>query len=372
MSETDDRRKDAHSRTDAHLQPPLLTRRTLLGAGLGAAGAALLGAPHDAAAAPAANPAADEEKLYAEAKREGRVVWWTAHYAQSAADAARDAFVARYPGIDVQFIRQTAQVVYQRLTQNLKAGVREVDVFASTDEAHYLVLKKQGVLAPYKPLGVDNLPKAFRTIDPENTYHVGALGFVLINYNTKVTVPPQKWTDLLDRRWRGQITVGHPGFSGFVGNWVVAMWDRYGWDYFTKLAKNNPKIGRSINDTVTDIVSGERLVGAGPDNYSLENKARGNPINVQLPADDAILIVSPVAILKDAPHPNAARLFESFYFTKEYSQTMAKVYNYPLRADVPPPSGIPIDKVKWYRNKAARLETGVPEAIAKWRETFGV
>jgi len=40
MSETDDRRKDAHSRTDAHLQPPLLTRRTLLGAGLGAAGSA--------------------------------------------------------------------------------------------------------------------------------------------------------------------------------------------------------------------------------------------------------------------------------------------------------------------------------------------
>ncbi len=362
----------ADPRKRFHLTPPVLSRRTLLAAGVGAAGAAVLGASGGAEAAPAASPAADEERLYAEAKKEGRVVWWTAHYAQSAADAARDAFVAKYPGIDVQYIRQTAQVIYQRLTQDLKAGVREVDVFASTDEAHYLVLKKQGVLASYRPLGVDNLPKAFRGIDPDNAYHVGALGFVLINYNTKVTVPPQRWTDLLDLRWKGQITLGHPGFSGFVGNWVVAMWDRYGWDYFTKLAKNNPKIGRSINDTVTDIVSGERLVGAGPDNYSLENKARGNPINVQFPADDAILIVSPVGVLKDAPHPSAARLFESFYYTKEYSLGMARVFNYPLRADVPPPSGIPIDKVKWYRNKAERLETGVPEAITKWRETFGV
>ena len=203
-------------------------------------------------------------------------------------------------------------------------------------------------------------------------YHVGALGFVLINYSTKLPAPPHSWTELLDPRYKGQITIGHPGFSGFVGNWVVAMWDKYGWDYFTKLAKNNPKVGRSINDTVTDIVSGERLVGAGPDNYSLEQKQHGNPISIEFPSDDAILIVSPVGILKDAPHPNAGRLFESFFYTKDYSLAMAKVANYPLRPDIPPPSGVPIDKVRWYRNKAERLEKGVPEAVGKWRETFNV
>ncbi len=350
-----------------------LTRRVLLAGTLGTVGAALL-RPHGAsrAAGAPAGMAPEEEKLYADARKEGKVVWWTAHYQLSAAEAARDAFVARYPGIEVLFIRQTAQVVYQRLSQDLKAGVHELDVFASTDEAHYLTLKKQGVLAPYVPLGVTNLPKAYRNVDPDNTYHVGALGFVLINYNTKLGRPPQQWTDLLDGRYRGQITIGHPGFSGYVGNWVVAMWDKYGWEYFTKLAKNNPKIGRSINDTVTDIVSGERLVGAGPDNTSLENKAHGNPIDIQFPADDAILIVSPVAILKEAPHPNAARLFESFFYTREYSMAIAKTYSYPIRPDVPPPSGVPIDRVKWYRNKAERLEKALPDAIAKWRETFGV
>jgi iron(III) transport system substrate-binding protein len=352
---------------------PDMTRRALLTGALGTAGAMLLGAA--AAARAGAAPAGmtpEEEKLYADARKEGKVVWWTAHYQLSAAETVRDAFVARYPGIEVQFIRQTAQVVYQRLAQDLKAGVHELDVFASTDEAHYLTLKKQGVLTPYVPLGVNNLPSAYRSVDPDNTYHVGALGLVVINYSTKLNRPPETWTDLLDKRYRGQITLGHPGFSGYVGNWVVAMWDKYGWDYFTKLAQNNPKIGRSINDTVTDIVSGERLVGAGPDNYSLENKARGNPIDVQFPTGDAILIVSPVAILKDAPHPNAARLLESFFYTREYSMAIAKTYNYPIRPDVPPPSGMSIDRVKWYRNKAERLEKAVPEAIAKWRETFGV
>ncbi len=366
--------ESAHFR-DGTESSGVLTRRRFLrkGVELGfRAMAATFAYSSGAWAAPPGGSALDEATLYAEAKKEGKVVWWTAHYQLSAAEAVRDAFVAKYPGIEVQFIRQTAQVVYQRLTQNLTAGVRELDVFASTDEAHYVTLKKQNVLASYLPLGVENLPQAFRGIDPDNTYHVGALGFVVINYNTKVKTPPQRWTDLLEGKWRGQITIGHPGFSGYVGNWVIAMWDKYGWDFFAALAKNNPKIGRSINDTVTDIISGERLVGAGPENFSLESKAKGNFIDIQWPADEAILIVSPVAILRDAPHPNAARLFESFFYTKEYSAALTKTFNYSLRTDVPPASGIAIDQVKWYRNKVERLDKGIPEAIKKWRETFGV
>jgi iron(III) transport system substrate-binding protein len=344
-----------------------IDRRDLLKLGATALGAAALGPARLFAA-----ESDEEQKLYAAAKKEGKVVWWTSHYQLSAAEGVRDAFKAKYPGIDVEFIRQTAQVIFQRLSQNLKAGVKEVDVFASTDESHYLKLKRQNVLAQYTPLGLSHLPTAYRDVDPDHTYQTGAIALILINYNTSVKAPPQKWTELLDTKWQDQITLGHPGFSGFVGNWVVAMWDKYGWDYFTKLAKNKPKIGRSIFDTVTDIVGGERKVGAGPDNQSLESKSKGNPIDIKLPADDSILCVSPVAIMKDAPHPNAGRLFESFFYTKEYSQALTKTFNYPLRSDVPAPSGIPIEKVKYYRNKADRLDKGIPEAIEKWRETFGV
>jgi hypothetical protein len=51
---------------------------------------------------------------------------------------------------------------------------------------------------------------------------------------------------------------------------------------------------------------------------------------------------------------------------------MARTFNCPLRSDVAAPTGVSLDKIKWYRNKVERLEKGVPEAIAKWRETFGV
>ncbi|MBV8425526.1 MAG: extracellular solute-binding protein [Candidatus Eremiobacteraeota bacterium] len=336
----------------------------------GSAAVALV-CPKAVDAKPNAMSDADVSKLYAAAKKEGTVVWWTAHYAQSAADRVRDAFKAKYPGIEVQFIRQTAQVVYQRLTQDLKSNVHEVDVFASTDESHYTVLKKQNVLASFVPADVNKVPPSLRNLDPDETYQIGALGFVLINYNTKVQ-PAHRFPQLSDPKWRNQITLGHPAFSGYVGNWVVAMNDRYGWEYFKSIAANNPKIGRSINDTVTDIVGGERMIGAGPDNYSLERKAQGNPIDVVYPDDEAILITSPVAVLKDAPHPNAGRLFMNFMYSREYSEALVKSYNYPLRTDVPSANGVKLDKIRWYRNKVQRLETGIPEVVAKWRETFNV
>lgn len=334
--------------------------------------AASLTSPSAGVPAAAATSDADVSRLYAAAKREGVVVWWTAHYAQDAAERVRDAFKAKYPGIDVQFIRQTAQVIYQRLSQDLKANVNEVDVFASTDEAHYVALKRQNALAAFTPADIERLPPQFRRLDPDGTYQLGAIALVLFNYNPSKLQPPRRWPQLADSRYRGQVTLGHPAFSGYVGNWVVAMNDKYGWDYFKNLAQNQPKINRSIYDTVTDIVAGERALGAGPDSLSLEKKAAGNAINIAYPDDGTVLITAPVGVMKAAPHPNAARLFETFFYSREYSEALAKTFNFPLRSDVPAAGGTRLDRIHWTRVNVGRLETGVPEVVAKWRETFGV
>jgi len=340
----------------------------------GGLGAFLEACGGSASQAPSKPVEKDVTKLYAAARKEGSVTWWTAHYEQSAAETMAAAFKKKYPGVDVTLLRQTAQVLYTRLQNDLKAGQTECDVFASTDEGHYPPLKKAGSLATFTPPDVDLLPKDFQVLDPDHQYYLGAIGFVLINYRTdKVPTPPKSWKDLLDPQWKGKITTGHPGFSGYVGNWVLAMIDKYGDSYLKDLEKNGPKINRSVNDTVTDIVQGERQVGAGPDNFSLAKKAQGNPIDIQFPTDDAILIGGPVGIMKGSQRPNAAQLFVNFMYSKEYSDALVSTSNYPLRADIKPVAGTPtLDKIKWHRNKVDRLITGVPEAIQKWREIMGV
>ncbi len=338
------------------------------------AGSAVAGLtiPHVVDAAPQAPSEGEIAKLYAGAKKEGLVSWSVAHYPQETAEKVRDAFKAKYPGVNVEFIRQTAQVIYQRLSQDLKANVHQLDVFCSTDEAHYVELKKLNALAQFVPADRNMIPTQFRVLDPDGYYQLGTLALVLINYNPSKLQPAKRWPQLSDPRFKGQITLGHPAFSGYVGNWVVAMNDKYGWDYFRSIAPNQPKINRSIYDTVTDIVGGERTIGAGPDSLSLEKKAAGNRIDVYYPDDDTILVTAPVAVMREAPHPNAARLFENFFYSREYSQVLAKTYNFPLRADVPSANGASLDKIRWTRMKVDRLLTGVPEVVAKWRETFGV
>jgi iron(III) transport system substrate-binding protein len=342
-----------------------LERSTFLRAA--AAAGALAGMPRIASARDA-----DVGKLYADAKREGTLTWWTAHYAEDAAQKVREAFKRKYPGIEVELLRQTAQVIYQRAVQDFKAGVPSVDVLASTDEAHYPALTKMNALAAYAPPDLGALPPTLRALTDDATYHAGALRFVTLIYNPKKVARPQHWADLLDPRWKGQVTTGHPGFSGVVGAWVVAMNDKFGWSYFEKLAQNEPKIGRSVNETVTDIVSGERSIGGGPDALAFERKAGGSAIDVAFPEDDAILVVNPFAVMKNAPHPNAARLFANFYFSREYSQALVDTYNFPMRSDVRAANGLRLDRIKYYRNKVDRLAVGIPEVVAKWRQTFGV
>jgi len=57
----------------------------------------------------------------------------------------------------------------------------------------------------------------------------------------------------------------------------------YGGQYFENLEKNKPQIGRSINDTVTALVAGERQVAAGADGSTLFSARPCNPLAVSYP-----------------------------------------------------------------------------------------
>lgn len=313
------------------------------------------------------------DELYAAAKKEGKLVWWCGHFDQTGAETIRKAFMEAYPGIEVDFIRQTAQVVYARVQQNLKAGIAEVDAFGTANAGHWPALKKQNALATFQTSGAGTLAKQFKDVDADHTFRAAGVELVIINYRTdKVNPPPSKWTDLTDAKWKGKLTFGSPAFSGNVVNWTIAMLDKYGIDYLKELAKNDPKIGRSILETGTDILAGERLVGHGQDANTFVHKAAGNPIDVKFPDDDTIVALGYTGILKSAPHPNAARLFMEFNDSVAYSKALVKAYRFPIRTDVRSFNGTTMDEIKTYQSTIDRLSTGSADAIAKWRSVMGV
>lgn len=329
-----------------------------------------------ALASPAAAQSTEDPAKVAAAKSEGKVVWYVSMFDIDTAEKVAEAFEKRYPGITVEVVRATAGVIYQRVLQETQAGVTADDVFSSTEEGHYLHFKDQKLIRSYVPVGADKVLPRFQHIDPDNDYQVASVGVMLLMRNTQqvpLDAAPKQWKDLLDPKWKNKIAFGHPAFSGYVATWVLALNDLYGWDYFDKLAKQNPLIGRSANDAITELDSGERLVAAGPDATSLKSKDKGNPIDIIYPSDGAVFMTAPSAILTKAPHPHAAELFMDFFMTKEYSQILAENGFSPMRADVAPPKGLePLSQVKLIRPPAEELKTQIPQIIEKFRATFGV
>jgi len=320
---------------------------------------------------------AREKELYELAKKEGEVTWYTAHSNDTTAQALGRDFEAAFPGIKANVVRTTAQVAYQRLTQEQKAGAMQVDVFSSTDIGHYVALKEKNLLEKYAPDNASRLIEVYRNYDPDGYYTVTSAGLIAIGYNTaklKEADAPKNWPDLLDPKWKDKIALGHPGFSGDVGTLDVSMKKLYGWDFFEKLAKNNPQIGRSINDTVTMLNAGERVVaGSGPVGTAMESAGKGNPIAMVYPTDGSVLIIAPSGIPKGVRHPNAAKLFMEYLLTTEASQIWVEHFNEPMRPEVKPLNGAKsAADVKTVRPTVEEITKGIPEVIKQWRDTYGV
>ena len=348
------------------------------GAGVVLAGSGGLGALLEACGstptpAPAGPVAYDTSALYAAAKKEGKLVWYTAQFELSQAQAVIAAFKAKFPGVDVDLTRQTSQIIAQRFTQDFKNAAYTVDVVGTADEGNFVEFKKMNSLLPYTPPDISFLPQQYQKLDGDGAYFLSSIALIIISYNSKlVTSPPKVWKDMLDPKWSGKITLGHPGFSGQVLNWVLATTTKYTWSYFQDMAKLNPKIGRSINDTLADETSGERQIGASAHGVTLGRKAKGDPVDAVLPGDFTVLVVQPQAVAKNAPHPNAAKLFQNFNYSKEFSQVLTDTYQPPVRTDVAGPGGLDLTKLTTFRVPVEQLTSGLAEAKAKWRDIMGV
>jgi len=273
---------------------------------------------------PASVSLAQDAALIQAAKKEGKVVWYTS-LAIPSSTAIAHAFRTKYAGVDVEVHRTGSQRVLQRVMQEAGAGIKNADVIHTSDAGHFVLFKDKGMLMKYIPKGADIVPAGFK--DKDGFYFGMRATLSVIAYNPKSVAEkdaPKTWKDLLNPKWKGKMVSAHPGYSGIIMTHVLALVNLYGWDYFRELAKNGLHVVQSANDPAGVVASGERPVGAnGAEYFYYKTQKQGNPIKIIYPNEGIPLIVSPVAIAKDAPHPNAAKLFSEYIFAKESQQLLA-------------------------------------------------
>jgi iron(III) transport system substrate-binding protein len=350
-----------------------LTRRELIIGTASIPAAAIL----PAGSAASQELSAQEREVYEAAKSEGQITWYSGQYDAETSEAVGRAFGERYPGVRCNVVRSTSQVAFQRLSQDLRANVAQCDVLSTTNSGHLTFLKRAGNLTQYRPSTADGLLEPLRDIDPDNYFHVTFAGLFMLAHNTRLVSEaeaPNSWKELTDPRWKDKLAVGHPGFSGAIGVWAVQMRKMYGWDFFKALERNKPQIGRSSQDPVTAMNAGERPVGVCvPLGTTATSISRGNPLRLVYPTEGVLATLSPSAIISNAPHPNAAKLFMEFQLGPGLSMAVRPLFNPPLRGDVPPPEGVrPLTEVKLIAPSLEEQEKEIPEVRELWRDTFGV
>jgi iron(III) transport system substrate-binding protein len=326
------------------------------------------------AAAPAAE--AVTPALIEAARKEGKVVYYTS-IDLALAEKIGKAFEAKYPGITVRVERTGAERVFQRIGQEYASNIHAVDVVNSSDAAHFIAWKRDGILQPYVPEDVAKFyPDAHK--DPDGLFASFRVGLSVIGYNTdlvKAQEAPKSFADLLDPKWSGKMVKAHPGYSGNVMSATFELTRDIGWDYLEKLAKQKIMQVQSSTDPPKKLALGERAVMVDGNEYNaLILKESGKPVEVVYPTEGTPMAVGPNGMFKAAPNPNAARLFQSFCFTAECQQLVIDVGA--LRSVHPgakeKPGRKPFKDIKVMKDDPAGVEKNAQDIKARYSKIFGV
>src|SRR6266496_6303083 len=243
-----------------------ITRRAVLKASTALALSAT--ATRVLSAAPPASAITPE--LVSAARKEGKVAWYTS-IDLAAAERIAAGFEARYPGVAVGVERTGAERVCQRIGQEYASRIYSVDVVNSSDAAHFIVWKREGLLEPYVPEDVANYYPAEHK-DPDGTFASYRAWVCVIGYNTnlvKAEEAPKSYSDLLEPKWVGRIVKAHPSYSGTIMTATYQMSRDLGWEFFEKLAKQRVLQVQSSADPPKKLALGERAVMADGNEYNM-------------------------------------------------------------------------------------------------------
>jgi iron(III) transport system substrate-binding protein len=316
---------------------------------------------------------ADAQPALEQAKKEGKVVWYSS-LGLSVAQKVCDTFNKKSLGVTCELNRDGSGRIFQKVMQEAGANLWLADVVHTSDISHFLHFKSKGMLAKHQPAGSERFRPDFR--DKEGYYTVLRGTPYVMAVNTQKVAKgeaPKGWKDLLDPKWKGKLVHAHPGYSGVVVTGMTGLLGAFGWDYYAALAKNEPLVVQSAEDPPMKVAGGEAWVGVAGEYNFYRSAKKGNPIEMIFPAEGVPFVSSANAVMAKAPHPNAARLFTDWLFSKEAQQVLADDGLYVPNEEVTYPQGKrPLKEIKLLPAEPEEIEKRNSEIKSRFRELFGV
>jgi iron(III) transport system substrate-binding protein len=303
-------------------------------------------------------------EILAAAREEGKVVVTGPPNAE-VRKALPAAFKARF-GITMEYIGGPGGDAASRLRTERNAGAGiSVDAMLAGGTTVAPILHREKMIDPIKPVLM--LPEVLDTskwrrgqlsfMDPEQQYilKLADTRTPLLHINTRLVKPEELRSsgDLLDPKWKGKIALMDPTVPGTGNNTAAQLYAQRGEEFVKRFyLDQKPAISRDTRQLTDWLARGTYpIVFGAEDSEAIKlRKEDGLPLlAVQGLSDLPSSVTSGFGLLtlvKDAPHPNAAKVFVNWIASKEGQETFARALGVaPLRSDIDATAFLPAEMI---------------------------
>lgn len=202
-------------------------------------------------------------------------------------------------------------------------------------------LKHEGHLQPY--LSPEREAYDAELYDPEGYYYGTKLITTGIVYNTGAEHRPQRWQDLAQPEYAGQVTMPSPLYSGaaLIHMAAVEAHPELGDGYYEALQANRTEAQGGNGGVFNAVAAGSKPYGIVVDFLPIREAAKGSPVEFVFPEEGVSAVTEPVAILQGARNPEAAQLFVDFVLSREGQALVSEQGYLPAHPEVALPEGFP-------------------------------
>lgn len=275
-------------------------------------------------------------ELYDKAKAEGTLVFYAGGPAAPHENRIKQ-FEQQFPGIKVSVSGGFSNVLNEQIEKQLKVGKLEVDMAFFQTVQDFVAWKGRGVLMAFKPDGFDQILPNYR--DPEGTYMALSANMLTYAYNTKLVSAadaPRSALDFLKPQFAGKNITVYPADDDAALYLFYLIVQKYGWEWMDRYTANKPNYVQGHLPVARSVATGENAVTLDASSSVWPFKRAGQLEVVVSDVDESPVFTLTGGIFKDAPHPNAAKLYLTWFLAKEQQSRLG---SFSSRADVAPPEG---------------------------------
>ena len=253
----------------------------------------------------------------------------------------------KFPDYDVEFFYGGTGTLQAKIAAERDTKKLGCDMLMVADPSYALELKDAGLLHAYKSKEADNLALEY---DPEGYwYPVRNLNMILA-YNPeqfKKEELPQSFKDFAyDPAMKNVISMPNPLTAGTALVAISALKDKYGYEYFDKLAENKVMV-ESGSVALTKLETGEcKIIMILEESVLKKREEEDSELEVIYPTDGTICVPSPIMTVKDewSAHANAKICEEltDWFLSPEGQQYIVKGWMHSVLKN---PPAIPYDSI---------------------------